>query len=333
MFNRFWLISVFLFPITSQAANLEIPPFSTFNQSPLIQIYGIPHETSAEIIPTGSLNMRFNQDISSSFTIGQNSRESITIDGENYRMSIAGRYGFADRLEIGFDIPYVIIGGGFLDNFIINWHDTFALPQGERDTAPKNRIKYNYRKDGVTKLQLDHATSGIGDISVTGGYSLINSQGADFKNMLAVKGAIKLPTGSSSDLIGSGGTDLMLQLCGSMERQSDWGTVALYGSVGAVAITGSDILSDQYKPISGTGTLGVGWKPASWIQFKTQLNANTALYRDSSLTELSQDPVMLILGGALEFPGNYLLDIGVSEDLWVSTAPDVSFHLGLSKQF
>jgi hypothetical protein len=42
---------------------------------------------------------------------------------------------------------------------------------------------------------------------------------------------------------------------------------------------------------------------------------------------------MLIGGGALKLPGEYLLDIGVSEDIAVATSPDVAFHLGLSKRF
>jgi hypothetical protein len=98
-------------------------------------------------------------------------------------------------------------------------------------------------------------------------------------------------------------------------------------------MTRSDLLRDQHKPLAGVGTFGFGWGPASWISFKVQLNGNTALYRDSSLDEISKSAVMIMFGGALRFPEEYLLDIGVAEDISVGTAPDVSFHLGLSKRF
>ena len=64
-----------------------------------------------------------------------------------------------------------------------------------------------------------------------------------------------------------------------------------------------------------------------------QLNAHSALYHDSALDELSKYSLMLVGGGALKLPGDYLLDIGVSENFSAATAPDVAFNLGLSKQF
>ena len=62
-------------------------------------------------------------------------------------------------------------------------------------------------------------------------------------------------------------------------------------------------------------------------------SANTAIFRGSSLDEVSGNALMLTSGGTLKLPGGYLLDIGVSEDVAVATAPDVTFHLGLSRSF
>jgi hypothetical protein len=98
-------------------------------------------------------------------------------------------------------------------------------------------------------------------------------------------------------------------------------------------MTKGDVLPDQQNNLVGFGTLGLGWGPAEWISFKLQLNGHTALYSNSSLIELSNNSLMLIVGGALKLPDGYLLDIGVSEDVAVATAPDVAFHLGLSKRF
>jgi hypothetical protein len=98
-------------------------------------------------------------------------------------------------------------------------------------------------------------------------------------------------------------------------------------------MTRGDVLADQQNNLAGFGTVGFGWGPAEWISFKVQLNAHTALYHDSELVELSKTSLMLVGGGALKLPGEYLLDIGVSEDVAVATAPDIAFHLGLSKQF
>lgn len=315
------------------AADMEITPFQTGNQSPLVQIYGLPHDTGADIVLPGKFLVALNQDLSSNYTVKNNAQEQITLDGETYRLGFTARYGIAPGWEAGIEIPFLVQGGGFLDSFVIDWHNTFGLPQGGRNNAPRNRLLYSYRKDGVQKLRVERSASGIGDIALTSGYKLYDFSDTGHHDRLALKGAIKFPTGDSSYLRGSGGTDFLLQLCGSMVNYSDWGSLAVFGSVGGLAMSGSDVLRDQHNPLAGVGTLGFGWGPAAWISFKVQLNANSPFYRGSSLTELSKSSLMLISGGAIKLPGEYLLDIGVSEDVAVATAPDVSFHLGLSKRF
>ncbi|MDD2271154.1 MAG: DUF3187 family protein [Desulfuromonadaceae bacterium] len=315
------------------AAGMEITPFSTFNQSPLVQIYGLPHESGADIIPSGKLHIAINQDLTSNYSVSSYRNELVTLDGETYRLAIAARYGFASGWEAGFEVPYIIQGGGFLDSFIIDWHNSFGLPQGGRDRASKNRINYSYSKDSAQKLLVDRSSSGVGDISLTGGVSLYDVLHEGEHDRLALKGAIKLPTGDSSNLAGSGGTDLMLQLCGSSTSYGEYGSLGVYGSAGALVMSRGDVLSDQHNVLAGVGTVGLGWGPASWISFKTQLDGHTPMYHGSSLNELGTNTLVLVLGGALRLPGEYLLDIAVAEDVLVSAAPDVSFHLGLSKQF
>lgn len=330
-------LALFIFLLCSVeaalAADMDITPFATFNQSPLLQIYALPHDTSAAIVPPGVLHVSLNQDLSSNYAVNSGAREQITLDGETYRVTLAARYGVAPHWEVGVEIPYIVQGGGFLDSFVIDWHNTFGLPQGGRDAAPKNRLNYSYRKNGVQKLLMDSSGSGIGDIALTGGGALYDFSSTERKDTLALKGVIKLPSGDSSYLRGSGGTDFLLQLCGGMIRYSAWGSLGVYASAGGLVMPRSDVLSDQHNPLAGVGTLGFGWGPASWISFKAQLNASTPLYHDSSLAELSKSPMMMLFGGALRLPGEYLLDIGVAEDVAVSTAPDVSFHLGVSKRF
>jgi len=333
--NRFCaaLMALFCLSAPCLAADMEITPFRTVNQSPLVQIFGLPVESNAVITPAGRLKFSLTQDVASEYTVSKASSEQISLDGESYRWILATRYGIGSRFEVGAEIPYILYGGGFLDSFIVDWHKTFGLPQGGRDSAPKNRLLYSYQKNGVQKLKMDHADSGIGDISLTLGMKLYDTADEGSHDSLALRAALKLPTGASGSLRGSGSTDFALSLCGSMNNFTEWGSLGLFASLGGMTMTRGDVLSDQQNNLAGFGTFGLGWGPAEWISFKLQLNAHTALYHGSSLDELSANSLMLVMGGALGFPGGYLLDIGVSEDLAVTTAPDVAFHLGLSKQF
>ena len=319
--------------VACQAADMEISPFLTFNQSPLVQIFGLPAESSAAVTPAGRLTVGLSQDIASEYTVSKTNSEQIVLDGESYHWTLSAHYGLGERFEAGVDIPYILYGGGFLDGFIVDWHSTFGLPQGGRDTAPKDRLSYRYSKDGVQKLKMDHADSGIGDMVFSGGMKLYDDYDSTVHDSLALRSSIKAPTGDSNSLRGSGSTDFSFALCGSMNNFTEWGSLGLFGSVGGLAMTRGDVLADQQNNLVGFGTLGLGWGPAEWISFKVQFNAHTALYHGSSLVELSHNSLMLVGGGALKLPGDYLLDIGVSEDVAVATAPDVALHLGLSKRF
>jgi len=317
----------------ADAADMEITPFRTANQSPLVQIFGLPAESDATITPTGHLTLNVTQDVASDYTVSTTNREQIILDGESYRWTLAARYGIGPRFEAGIELPYVLYGGGFLDSFIIDWHKFFNLPQGGRNYAPKNKLNIAYFKDGVQKLKMDRADSGIGDISLNAGMKLYEAGDSEFHDSLALRTGLKLPSGDSASLRGSGSTDFNLALCGSMNNFTEWGALGVYGSLGGMVMTDGEVLADQQNNLVGFGTAGLGWGPAPWISFKFQLNWNTPFYRDSSLDELSRTSFMLVSGGALLFPGDYRLDIGVSEDVAVATAPDVAFHLGLSKRF
>ncbi|MCX5919169.1 MAG: DUF3187 family protein, partial [Deltaproteobacteria bacterium] len=152
-----------LFPLFLQAA--EITPFYTQNQSPLVQIYGLPFIGDPSLAAPGKADIRLMLDLASNFVDDSNPRESILLDGESTRISLDARYGIKKDWEVGVVIPYVAQSGGFLDGFIEGYHDLFGFPQGGRDQAPRNRLLYRYLKDGREQLRVDHSSSGLGDIS------------------------------------------------------------------------------------------------------------------------------------------------------------------------
>jgi len=322
-----------LVPASLHAADMEITPFKTTNQSPPVIIQPLPAESSAWISPKGKFSSALTFDLASNYTSSSTVSEQILLDGESYRWTLSTRYGVTDKLELGIEIPWIVQSGGFLDSFIIDWHKTFGMPQGGRDIAPKNQIEYRYSDSGGQRLLMDSSGSGLGDLVLTGGMKLYEEQAPERHDAIALRATFKFPTGDSDSLRGNGAVGGTISLCGSSTYFTERGSFGLFGSAGGMISAKGDILGDQQRPVAAFGTFGLGWGAASWISFKAQINANTPLYKDSSLAELSDPAVMLVTGGALHLPGDYLLDIGVSEDISVATAPDVAFHLGLSKVF
>lgn len=329
--SALFLTIVFIFTASSMA--VEITPFRTTNRSPLLYFFGIPSDTSSDLLGAGKWEFSVAQDIASINVIDHTAHEQMFLDGELYRWSLIGKYGLGQNLELGFELPYVAQTGGFLDGFIVNWHDFFGLPQGGRNVLPRNRLKYRYTKDGVSQLDASPASNGISDISLLAGYQLYSHRDEQDHDTLALRAQLKLPTGDSSEMLGSGSTDLALFVTGSRNSRNEWGTVGSFASLGGMYSSDGDILKHQRQNLAGFGTIGTGWSPAEWIAFKLQGHLTSPLYKDSSLRELGSWTFLLTMGGTLKFPDNYLLDIGVGEDILVNSAPDVTFNLALTKRF
>jgi hypothetical protein len=312
---------------------MEITPFATFNQSPLVQIYGLPAAEGAMTVPSGHLTARLSLDMSSNFTIIQNGPETITLDGETYRTTLALRYGLRNGVEIGLDIPTIIESGGFLDSSVVAFHDFFNIDQNGRDKERRNGLRFRYEDRNGERFSIMRPNGGIGDIRLLGGIQLYHD-GKESPRAMALRASLKLPTGDSGRLHGSGSTDFALWLSALDDHKLRLGHWSLFGAVGAMITSTGDVLPDKQRHLAGFGNIGIGWSPLWWLAFKTQLNWNTPMYKQSALKELSVTSVQWVMGQTIAFSPRIALDLGVSEDLLVnSTSPDFGINIALRMLF
>jgi len=325
------LLPILLLLLASPAAAAEVQPFFTHNLQPTVQVYGLPATEGGRLLPAGRGEGRLVLEAASLYTDHASGPEQILFDGELYRTTLALRYGIAPDWELGIDLPLVGQAGGFLDDFIKGWHNFFDLPQGGRDTAVDNRLDYRYQHGGTTELTLTDSGAGLGDVQLLAGWQLW-SDGPQRRRALALRGGIKLPTGDSDHLYGSGSTDLHLRL-----TATDAATLAplhltLFASGGLLHLGDGDVLPARQRHTVLFGSLGCGWRPLDLLALKLQLDGHSAFYH-SALPELGDPSAQLVMGGSLFFGDDWTLDIGVGEDIAVSTAPDVVFHLALAGRF
>ena len=323
------ILAVILSSVPGQA--IEIQPFRTSNRSPLVQIYGLPAAERSALLAGGQWEGTLSYDLASNYTRHASGTESIILDGETSRLNLALRHGLSVGWEIGVDIPMLWHRGSFLDAFIEDWHSFFSLPQGGRDHAPHDRLAYHYERSSRTALNLTDATEGLGDVSFSLGRQLVSQNSG--RDSVALRVTLKLPTGESDRLLGSGSTDLALSLSAATQRPGPGGDWALWGNIGLLAMSDGDVLQNQQRNLAAFGTGGLGWAPADWIAFKVQVDGHTPFYDDSDLDEVSTPAAQLTLGGSLSLSPHTQLDLGVTEDIVVATAPDVVFHLALRHRF
>lgn len=315
--------AILLGALGAQAGTALDEPLALANRHPLVQVYGLPEARGGAVLAAGQSRWRAGYDVASHFVVEDRGAEALILDGETQRLELGAQFGLGRRWEAGFSLPLLRHGGGNLDSFIEGWHNVWGLPDGDRPDYPRNRIAYRYSRNGVELLDFQRARGGVGDLRLNAAYSLF--EGAD--SALALVGNLKLPTGDAGRLTGSEGTDFSLALAATRERL--WDTaLSVNASIGALRLGRGDVLEMRQKDAVAFGSAGLSWAGGQNWRLKAQVDAHTAFYR-SDLRALGGDSVQLLLGGSVQVTPRWVLDLALSEDIAVDTAPDVVFQLAL----
>tara|TARA_B100000795_G_scaffold67335_1_gene46278 strand:+ start:316 stop:1413 length:1098 start_codon:yes stop_codon:yes gene_type:complete len=302
-------------------------PFTASNINPFVQLHGLPSSRAAKLVPNKALVWQFQTDIANNFTESTDRFESIRIDGETYRANLSLRYGFGGKWEVGIDVPYIRHGPGQLDAFIEGFHDLFGLSQANRGDRPRNRLNYTY-DSGVNALHLNKSVSGIGEVRLNLGYKLRDNDTRTW----SVRGGVKLPTGDPGKLTGSGGTDVFVGLYFSQSAFLGNESLSFHGSLGALSMGNGELVGIDVEELAIYGSSILAWRIFPNFSLKAQFDFHSALY-ESELKEIGSFGGQLVLGGSVTLGRKTQLDLSVSEDVIVSTAPDVVFSIGLRSTF
>ena len=323
VYGAFFIASM----IPGMPAAQPVTPFFSFNQSPVIQIHNLPAIGSAGILGEGRARYRLVNNLASNYTLRNTANENLLFDGETNRSTFVYARGAGKAWEWGVQIPYINHDGGSLDSFIEDWHSTFGLPKGGRNTAPRNQLNYFYQRDGVTRLSLSNAASGIGDVRLTAGWQWPDA-GEDTR--LAMRSSLSLPTGDSDQLRGSGAMEAALWAIADRTHQWFDYSGSIFGGGGLLLMGKGDVLAEQQRRVAAFASVGAGAQVLPWMTLKLQADVNSPFYNDSGLRQINSTAVQLLMGGDLQLAKNIKLDVMVGEDLVVHTSPDVVFHLALT---
>lgn len=242
-------------------------------------------------------------------------------DQETNQLIFGYRQGISRSTEWAVKIPYLDRSGGFLDPIITWWHKNILRWQDPyRASQPNGRTIVNF---GGKQFG---SASGFGDIdfSVSRVYS---------PKMIGTA-SIKLPTGSSRKLLGSGGVDLGIGLKSKFDLRSNLELHVLAGAIyqGATSLPGARRWIDQEN-------LALVWKRNSrdaWIgQWMSEASAFRTGISGSDATQRQ-----IVIGYQRKIRPGELLELHFCEDRdlfngkWpegANVAPD--FAIGVSWSF
>jgi hypothetical protein len=298
------------------------------DNGPLTGYFGIPDSSEGSILlgpgtsGWGAMVMTASHSISD-----EGHDESIVLDGETTRLEMTYRRGIAPGIEFGIELPYVLHESGGLDPLVDKWHDWFGFSGGFRGTRPRGELEFLYADEAGTQIDFRRNSKGLGDARLFAGWQF--RSGAS--HAMALRMGIKLPTGDSDKLVGSGGTDVSLGLAGDVTDIFGIKGLDAYYRANAIFVGKPDLLADRYKDLVGQLAFGLGYYLGDTVELRLQTALRGPLY-DSSIETLGDSSATITFGGNIRLSPQSTLSIGVSEDVKVRSAPDVAFQLALHYQ-
>ena len=303
-------------------------PLHDGDNGPLAGLFGWPVSTEGSRLTVAGANAWGVFASASSHSVAEmHSAESLLLDGETRRVRIDYRRGLSGRFEFGAELSWVWHESGSLDSLISGWHDLFGLPQGNRDNAPDDRLLFRYLAPGSEPIELGRNVNGFGDIRIGAAWLLQRNP----RSTVALRTSIKLPTGDSDVLLGSGGTDLTFGVVGDVARL--WNIESLQGHyrLHAIRLGRSDVLTNQTRRMVGQLSGGLGYHLSPKVEIVAQSTWRSAAF-DAEVAPLGDWSMSLTFGAAFVTDSGLRISLAVGEDIRVESTPDVTFLLGLSRQ-
>ena len=291
------------------------------NHNPFLQVYGLPAFQTAELAGAGQFEFAFSFNVVNDADYAERGGERLVIDSESDVLNFSLRRGIGERFEVGLDVPWIRHSGGSLDSLIYNFHDLFGMSNASRE-GPDDQFRLLYEEAGVTLLEMNSNTSGIGDVQLSGAMAL---------GRATLRAGVKLPTGDADKLTGSGATDLSLGLYGGGTTSLFDRALAYSGFVGVLALGDGDVLPDLQKSAVGYGGVALRWHATPRFALASQLYVQGS-YLDVDLDELGGNTFQLAFGGDYLFPDQQLVvRVAIAEDIVGAATPDVALHLSVRR--
>lgn len=128
--------------------------------------------------------------------------DRVIVDAEVQRLELRVKYGLADHWEVAASLPYLWMGGGYLDPAISSVEKTLGLMPRARRIRGHDEFRYLVRLSGQNVVdETDTMRHGFADIPLQLKYQFRDQPDGWFPQA-AVRGLLKLPT-ATDPLLGN----------------------------------------------------------------------------------------------------------------------------------
>ena len=328
---RFLFALLFLPAVAVHAQSAWNGPLPAENSRPLNQIFLHLPPANPDVLAKNQSALGVQLDVANNLLIPlATAGGSVAEDFETQRLMLQYRRGLGRDFEARLDAQLIARNGGVLDGFIQGYHDLFGL-EGNGEDVPfgrgnlaKGRSVFAFSDANGRGVNAGNAF-GLGDTTLS-----LQRQLSRGKLASAARFGVKLPTGSGSKILGSGGLDAGLGLDARYNFARNW---ALFGNAGAYAYGDSDIPNAKNNGLSGG--LGFERRIGKGQSIIAQINADSRVVTTGNAFA-DRTPVVASVGykrqwksGALwaffSENGDYT---NYNAPFFGNVAPDLTFRFG-----
>lgn len=208
-------------------------PFPVRNFQALDQlVLGMPGERAA-VLRKGGFDVRLELANTASIANDSTAQAQATMKFETLRTGLFLRYGLTDRVELGAEIPVLHRYSGFMEGAITGVENATTGLSPPRKALQHTGYAFNIAKGGQTLFQGSEGATGLGDVSLFGKYQFLKETSS--LPAMSVRVAVKVPTGDTGEVFGSGHPDAGIGLALEKTVAAHW---IVYANVNGVFPTG-----------------------------------------------------------------------------------------------
>jgi hypothetical protein len=255
------------------------------------------------------------------------------LPGENYLVDLeAAVYDATVHYKLARDwSAYMVISavsfrGGFMDDTIEKFHESFGFSTFGRPALARNRVNTVFDLKGTSYVSLDDGSSG-GLLDPVFGLRYSSPQRMRGWNF-SLEGAAKVPVAGQRDFLSTGRLDVGVQ----MSAQRRGARQAFYVNAAAVWYGGGQAPSPRESQVVPTLVVGYELRLTERTNINLQGYMSPTLYsdRETDLRELHANKYQATLG-LRHRVDNHVWTFGITENLQnVNNTPDIGFQVGFA---
>ncbi len=302
-----------------QESGVRAGPLAIRNQQPLQLLFLGFDAEQATVLPKGKGDVRLALSQTNVLLQKKGGGIDATLDLEMTRIDLNVAYGLGHRFEVGLEVPFYYISGGFLDQIIRGVERAFgaeAKLRRRREEFPDFTVTFDIRKDGVSLFDKNDHVLSPGDLVLRVKGEILQEQ--RYLPAVTARVGIKIPTGDPDLAFSSGEPDLGFGVI----VEKGVGPFILY-------VNGSLVVPFKPERFSGldfgpffSGAIAVEYRFSPRLSAVLQLDAATRPFRNVGNKIFDRELLEVVLGLNVRLARDLSWQVGAAEDVFNSPGAD-----------